>query len=128
MKKQKGVRMLTDYEFTLPQGYAGQAGEIHRHGIMRLATARDEIEAVAHPQVQANEAYLPVVLLSRVITRLGPLTEITPQIVEGLYAADIAYLEDLYLRINSYDEVLVKAICPHCSRELNLRVAPLISG
>jgi hypothetical protein len=118
----------TDYEFTLPQGYVDQAGEIHRQGTMRLATAEDEIEAVAHPHVQANEAYLPVVLLSRVITRLGSLTEITPQVVQGFYAADMAYLEDLYLRLNSYEDVLVKAVCPHCKHELHLKVAPLLNG
>jgi hypothetical protein len=117
----------TDYEFKLPQGYVDQTGETHRQGVMRLATTKDEVEAVAHPQVQANEAYLPVVLLSRVVTRLGPLTEITPQVIEALFAADMAYLEDLYLRLNSYEEVVVKAVCPHCSRELNLRVAPMLN-
>lgn len=120
--------MHTNYEFTLPQGYVDRAGETHRQGVMRLATARDEIQAVGHPQVQANEAYLPVVLLSRVITRLGPITEITPQIIETLFAADLAYLEDLYLRLNSYEDVIVKAACPHCNQELNLRVAPMQGG
>lgn len=122
------VHVHTDYEFILPQGYVDEAGEIHRQGLMRLATAKDEIEAVAHPQVQANEAYLPVVLLSRVIVRLGPLTEVTPQLIETLFAADMAYLEDLYLRLNSYEDVVVKAVCPHCNHELNLKVAPLMNG
>jgi hypothetical protein len=117
--------MHTDYEFTLPRGYVDGAGEIHRQGVMRLATAKDEIEAVAHPKVQANEAYLPVILLSRVIVQLGPITEVTPQVVETLFASDIAYLEDLYLRLNSYEDVIVKAACPRCNHKLNLKVAPL---
>ena len=118
--------METEYEFTLPKGYVDPAGKIHRQGRMRLATAKYEIEVVAHPQVQANEAYIPVILLSRVVVRLGDLTQITPQTIESLFAADLAYLEDLYLRLNSYEDVTVSAVCPHCNEELSLRVAPLL--
>lgn len=113
-----------DYAFTLPHGYTDGSGVTHRTGRMRLATALDEIESVAHPRVQANDAYLPLVLLSRVIIHLGELPRITPQVLEGLYAADIAYLEDLYLRLNSYDGMVVGARCPHCDAELHLKIAP----
>ena len=116
--------LQTEFEFALPHGYIDDGGKVHRLGQMRLATALDEIESVGHPRVQTNEAYLPVVLLSRVITQLGSLSSVTPQVVEQLFAADIAYLEDLYLRLNSYDGMVVRATCPHCSSELHLKVAP----
>jgi len=114
-----------DYEFTLPIGYVDGDGHRHRQGRMRLATALDEVEAVAYPRVQANEAYLSIALLSRVITRLGELQSITPEIVEDLYVTDVAYLEDLYLRLNSYEGQLVAAVCPHCGSALQVEVAPL---
>jgi hypothetical protein len=118
----------TEYEFTLPLGYVYQAATgddaVHRLGRMRRATALDEIESVAHPRVQENEAYLPIVLLSRVITQLGTLSRVTPAVIERLFAADLAYLEDLYLQLNRYDGLVVSVICPHCSSELHLRIAP----
>jgi hypothetical protein len=92
---------------------------------MRLATARDEIESIQDPRVQENEAYLPVLLLQRVITRLGALPAVTPQVVEDLFASDLSYLEDLYLRLNSHEVVQVGAVCPHCSAHFRLQVAPL---
>ena len=113
-----------DFEFTLPYGYSNGDGQTHRVGRMRMATALDEIESVAHPRVQANEAYLPIILLSRVITQLGTLPHMTPAIVEQLYAADLAYLEDVYLRLNSYEGLVVRTVCPHCSSELQFKVAP----
>ena len=91
---------------------------------MRRATALDEIESVANPRVQENEAYLPIVLLSRVITQLGTLSRVTPAVIERLFAADLAYLEDLYMQLNRYEGMVVRAICPHCSSELHLRIAP----
>jgi hypothetical protein len=117
--------MQTEWEFTLPRGYVNDAGQVQRHGAMRLATALDEILAVGDPRVQANEAYLPVVLLSRVITRLGDLSSVTPQHVERMYAADLAYMEDLYLRVNSSERWVVGAVCPQCSSQFLLQVAPL---
>lgn len=115
----------TEFEFLLPRGYVDEAGQIHRHGNMRLATALDEIQSLDAPLVQANEAYLPVVLLSRVITQLGSLPAISPQVIEGLFASDLAYLEDLYLRLNSPEVVTVGAVCPTCSTHFALQVAPL---
>lgn len=115
----------TLFEFTLPRGYLDASGEIHKFGSMRLATARDEIQSINHPQVLANEAYLPIILFSRVITRLGDLPQITPQVVEGLFASDIAYLEDLYMRLNTSTTVALAATCPHCQHTFQLQVAPI---
>jgi hypothetical protein len=117
------MALNTEFEFTLPLGYV-DGSEIHRTGRMRRATALDEIESIAHPRVQENEAYLPIVLLSRVITSLGGVPRITPAVIEQLFAADLAYLEDLYLQLNSYDGMVVRTICPHCSSELHLKVTP----
>ena len=104
--------MKTEFEFTLPRGYIDSSGQIHRTGYMRLATAQDEIESLQDPRVLANEAYLPVVLLSRVVTRLGNLPVITPKIIETFFTADLASLEDTYLRLNSHQKVILGAICP----------------
>lgn len=92
----------TEFEFTLPKGYVDEEGNIHREGVMRLATAADEITIVKDPSVQENPAYLTVVLLSRVITELGSLPEVTPKTIEGLFASDLAYLEDFYRKVNGY--------------------------
>lgn len=117
--------LQTEFDFILPRGYPDASGNLQRQGVMRLATARDEIECLQDPRLQENEAYLPVLLLQRVITRLGTLPVITPQVVEDLFASDLAYLEDLYLRLNSHEVVQVGAICPKCSNHFRLQVAPL---
>jgi hypothetical protein len=114
-----------EFPFILPRGYADATGQIHREGSMRLATALDEIEAIHDLRVLSNEAYLPVALLSRVITRLGNLPSITPSVVERLYVADLTYLEDLYLQLNQHEHVVVGAVCPHCGTSFQLQVAPL---
>jgi hypothetical protein len=92
---------------------------------MRLATALDEIEALQDPRVQVNEAYLPVALLSRVIIRLGDLTQVTPQTMEKMFAADMAYLEDVYQRLNSQETIVLGVACPHCGGRFDVQVAPL---
>lgn len=122
------MKKETVFKFTLPHGYVDAEGRIHREGVMRLAKALDEIESVAHPRVEVNEAYLPVILLSRVVTQLGELPDVNPQVLEGLFAVDLAYLEDLYLRLNSHESVIVGAMCPHCENQFQLRVAPLYSN
>lgn len=114
-----------EYEFELPRGYVDANGNIHRQGMMRLATALDEIEPMRDPRVQANEAYLVILLLSRVVTRLGNLQNINTQIIEGLYASDLAYLQDVYQRLNAPESVIVGAVCPNCSTQFQLQVAPL---
>lgn len=115
----------TTFDFVLPRGYLDASGQLHRAGVMRLATALDEIEASRHPRVIDNEAYLPVALLARVITGLGALAAVTPQVVEGLFASDLVYLEDLYMRLNSAESVVFGAICPLCAGQIEIEVAPL---
>lgn len=115
----------SEYDFTLPRGYTDAAGNVHREGKMRLSEAIDEIEALDDPRARVNEAYLPVALFSRVITRLGNLQAVTPQVIERLYVADFTYLEDLYMRINSKENITLAAICPNCSTQFQLQVAPL---
>lgn len=121
-------KIETEFDFTLPRGYLDGSGQVHKHGRMRLATALDEILALQDPSVQLTDAYLPVALLSRVVTRLGELPAVTPGVIEGLFAADIAYLEDLYLRLNSPHTVTLGAVCPQCHMQFQLQVAPLDSG
>ncbi|HEY9076518.1 MAG TPA: hypothetical protein VIO61_08250 [Anaerolineaceae bacterium] len=117
--------MQTEFDFVLPRGFIDAEGNLHRVGRMRLSQAVDEIAAVGDPRVQENDAYLPVILLSRVIVQLGTLNQVTPQVIESLFSADLAYLEDIYLRINSHETTLVDAVCPQCGRHFHLQVAPL---
>ena len=117
--------MQTEYEFTLPRGYIDESGTAHRQGRMRLATALDEIEPAQDPRVVSNESYLPVLLLSRVITQLGTLSTITPGIVESMFASDLAYLQELYLQLNSSERLVVTTTCPNCQHRFNLQMAPL---
>jgi hypothetical protein len=94
----------TEIDFELPKGYLDETGTLHRHGTMRLATAADEILPLRDPRVQGNEAYLTVIVLARVIVRLGSLTGVHTGIIEGLYASDLAYLQRLYERFNAADD------------------------
>jgi hypothetical protein len=95
----------TETEFELPRGYVDSSGMLHRHGVMRLATAADEILPLRDPRVAQNEAYLTVIVMARVIVRLGELTDIHTGVIEGLFAGDLAFLQDLYERFNSAAEV-----------------------
>jgi len=112
----------TECAFTLPQGYVDAAGVLHREGTMRLATAADEIAATKDPRVQANVAYRPVILLARVVTRLGTVAPINPKVIEGLFAADFACLQDLYARINDKGQSRVQVTCPQCGSKVELAV------
>ncbi len=94
----------TEVEFELPKGYVDESGALHRRGIMRLATAADEILPLRDPRVQQNEAYLVVIVLARVITRLGSLSDVHTGVIEGLFASDLAYLQRLYEQLNSADD------------------------
>lgn len=114
----------TEFEFTLPRGYRDDEGDLHREGVMRLATAADEIKPLNDPRVQSNPSYLPMLVLSRAITRLGSLEEITPEIVENLYVSDLAYLQDLYERINERGADAVDATCPECGEEFTIETGP----
>jgi hypothetical protein len=120
--------MKSEYAFTLPRGYVDAAGQVHREGTMRLATARDEIEPLRQVEVRQNEAYLSVLLLARTITRLGEETEITPELVEGLYAADFDHLQRLYERINTNGEAVGVVACPSCANEFEVDLTEIEDG
>lgn len=111
----------TEFEFVLPKGYVDGEGNLHRNGVMRLSTARDEILPLQDFRVKQNRAYLIVILLSRVITRLGTLRgeEIHPQVMESLYSADLTYLQDFYRKINDEEESMIAATCPSCGTEFD---------
>jgi hypothetical protein len=120
--------MKSEYAFTLPRGYVDAAGQVHREGTMRLATARDEIEPLRQVEVRQNEAYLSVLLLARTITRIGEETEITPELVEGLYAADFDHLQRLYERINTNGEAVGVVACPSCANEFEVDLTEIEDG
>ena len=115
--------LQTEFEFTLPRGYVDERGTLHRKGTMRLATALDEIEPLQDPRVRANEAYLSILLLSRVTTRLGDIRQMSPAIIENLFSADLAYLQELYIRVNDTGTSLVETECPHCGTHFALDMA-----
>jgi hypothetical protein len=120
--------MRTEVPFTLPQGYADAAGTIHRDGVMRLATARDEIEPLRDASVRTNGAYLSVLLLARTVTRLGDLPEVTPDLIQNLYAVDFDHLQRLYERVNSSEEVVGTVTCPTCASAFEVDLAALEDG
>jgi hypothetical protein len=107
----------TEYEFTLPCGYLDEDGTLHREGVMRRATAADEILPLKDPRVVKNPAYLVVILLSRVVTRLGGVPQINPKVVENLYATDLEYLQNLYNEVNRLDNGHTTVTCPQCQHE-----------
>ncbi len=108
----------TEFHFTLPRGYVDDTGLLHREGIMRLANAADEILPLRDPRVQQNPAYLTVILLARVIVRLGSLPAVDTKIVEKLFTMDLAYLQDLYQRVNSMEAPNYTGVCAHCGEEV----------
>ena len=110
----------TEHEFTLPRGYVDKEGNLHKKGIMRLATAADEILPMKDRRVQQNPSYLTIVLLSRVIVMLGDLENIDTNVIENLFTVDLAYLQEMYTRINQLDNPNVKVKCPHCEKDLEV--------
>lgn len=115
----------TEFEFTLPVGYTDQEGKVHRQGVMRMATAMDEIAPLRDLRVRGNQAYLAVILLSRVITRLGALPMISTAVIENLYVADLAYLQALYRRINEEGKTTITVACPACHTKHEVDLAEL---
>jgi hypothetical protein len=115
--------LRTEYPFTLPRGYVDERGEIHRDGVMRLATARDEITTQADQRARQNAAYLTVLLLERTVTSLGSLPAVDTFVVENLFASDLAFLQDLYRRINADGHTEVAVSCPHCGSEFAVDVS-----
>jgi len=106
--------MQTEYEFKLPKGYVDANGDLHQSGIMRLATAADEILPLRDPRVQQNPSYLTIVILSRVIVRIGDVSDVDTRVVEKLFARDLAFLNDMYQRLNGLEDRALPAVCPQC--------------
>jgi hypothetical protein len=119
------MSLQTEFEFTLPRGYVDQDGQVHRQGRMRLATAMDEIAPLRDPRVHSNQAYLVILLLARVITQLGTLTAVTTDVVENLFAADLAYLQAFYRRINEEGQTTIPVACPQCQTQFEVDLASL---
>lgn len=120
--------MQTEVSFRLPKGYVDSSGTVHSEGTMRLATARDEIEPLRDPEVRQNEAYLTVLLLSRVVTRIGGVSDVTPGVIEGLYAADFDHLQRLYERVNTDGEAVGSVTCPSCSQAFEVDLSEIEDG
>ncbi|GAA3812846.1 hypothetical protein GCM10022226_36920 [Sphaerisporangium flaviroseum] len=118
-----GAAQRTEFPFTLPRGLVTPDGAVHREGTMRLATAFDEIEPIKDPRVRANPGYLVIILLARVITRLGTLDHINTASVENMYSADLAYLQDLYQRVNLTGHTRILVDCPHCEQAFEVETA-----
>jgi hypothetical protein len=117
--------LQTEFRFDLPLGLVDAEGTLHKEGVMRLATAFDEIAPLRDPRVHGNPAYALVILLSRVITSLGTLEHINPKTIEGLFAGDLAYLQDLYRRVNETGRNIAHARCPHCEKEFDVELESL---
>lgn len=119
------MTLQTEFDFVLPRGYVDERGAVHKRGTMRLATARDEILPMSDARVRANEAYLVIILLSQVVTRLGTVAQISPEVIERLFTADITYLQEFYRRINDHDTTRFDVTCPHCGQSHQVSV-PLL--
>ena len=116
------MTLQTEFHFMLPHGYVDSEGNLHKAGVMRLATAFDEIAPMKDPRVQGNPAYLVVILLSRVITQLGEVDQINPKVIENLFAGDFAFLQDLYRRINQNGHARMGVTCPECEAQFEVEV------
>lgn len=117
--------LQTEFNFVLPRGYVDERGVLHREGTMRMATALDEITPLNDPRVRQNEAYLVILLLTQVMTRLGTLPRVTPAVLERMFAADVTFLQDLYRQINEVEGHHIMVICPNCQHEFE-EVVPLL--
>lgn len=124
MRRGQGIGLQTEYEFTLPRGYIDSNGDLHRNGVMRLATAIDEISPLRDPRVRANQAYLTIVLLARVVTKLGSLQDVGTGVIEGLFSADLAFLQDFYQRINEPGSAKITVTCPKCDNTFDVDFLP----
>lgn len=114
------MTLQTEFEFLLPRGYVDNEGNVHRQGTMRLATALDEIAPMRDARVQSNQAYLVVILLARVITKLGTLRDVNTNVIENLFSADLAFLQDFYRRINETGTSMVEVVCPNCDHRFEI--------
>ncbi len=116
---------VVEHEFELPRGYSDTEGNLHRKGVMRLATAADEILPMKDPRVRNLPAYLIIILLSRVVVKLGTITEVNPGVIEGLFAEDLTFLQEMYNRINGLAPRRITVQCPQCEHEFENEVVPL---
>lgn len=114
---------ITEFDFILPKGLLDSQGKLHREGKMRMATAKDEISLEKDYRVQKNPAYAVLVMLSRVITRLGDLTSLTPEILENLFTLDLAYLQEFYNRINQQGSAYIPVQCPSCNSRFDVELS-----
>lgn len=115
--------LQTEYEFALPCGYVAEDGSLHREGTMRLATAFDEVDGLRDPRVRANEAYLSILLLSRVLIRLGDLAPVPAEVVERLFSADFVYLQELFVQLNDSGGSVIETECPSCGTRFPIDTA-----
>jgi hypothetical protein len=115
--------LRTEFPFMLPRGYVDQSGTVHRSGVMRLATARDELVPLRDDRVRENAAYLSVVLLARVITRIGTIEDVHAGMVEDFFASDLAFLQDLYKRVNTEGHTHAAVTCPSCRHDFDIELA-----
>ena len=113
------MALQTEFEFTLPRGYIDKDGNLHKKGVMRLATAADEILPLKDSRVQSNPAYLTMILFARVITKLGNI-QMNTEVIENLFASDLSYLQDLYRRINENGTGKIKITCPKCEHNFEV--------
>ncbi|HHV12885.1 MAG TPA: phage tail assembly protein [Clostridiales bacterium] len=118
----------TEYHFELPRGYLDDSGTLHKEGTMRLANAGDEILPLKDPRVQQNPGYLTIILLARVVTKLGALPAVDTKTIEKLFTMDLAFLQDLYQRINTMETPYYQSICPHCGKEISVPVNFMEAG
>ena len=118
----------TEFTFVLPRGYMDEYGELHREGVMRLANAADEILPLKDPRVQQNPGYLTIILLARVVTKLGALPAVDTKTIEKLFTMDLAYLQDFYQRINTMEMPKYRGVCPHCGKEIEIPVNFMEAG
>ena len=115
--------LRTEFSFVLPRGYVDASGTVHREGVMRLATARDELVPLRDDRVRQNPADLTVVLLARVIERIGSVTDVHAGVIEDLFAADLAFLQDLYRRVNQEGHTRAAVTCPACAHRFAVDVS-----
>lgn len=115
------MALQTEFEFSLPQGFVDEYGNLHKKGTMKLATAKDEILPQKDPRVLGNPSYLTIILLSRVVLKLGTLEDITPLTIENLFVQDLSYLQELYNRIND-GNITINTKCPHCNEAHEVRI------
>ena len=117
--------LRTEHEFKLPKGFVDPEGTVHREGVMRLATAMDEITPMRDARVKNNEAYLSIIILSRVVTQLGSLRDVSTGVIENMFTADLGYLQEFYRSINDGGDALGMVACPSCKTEFDVHPGEL---